>query len=260
MTTRWAAVEFEALKFRRAPTVRVVSVLLGIGLPVLAAALVSAASSGGPSQLAVKARAMVIGTGWEGYLGVVGMMLSVAGLLGVGFVVCWCFGREFTDKTLASLFALPVSRRRIAYAKFAVTIAWSIALCLVVLAVSVLAGLAIGLGIPDSAALSMAAKALVAGSLTALLACPLALVASIGRGYLPGIGGLVLLIVGTQIVTSFGVGAWFPYAAPGLWMGLGGPGASEEINPLQLSLVFPVFILGVVATAQWWKTAELDVD
>ena len=260
MITRWAAVEFEALKFRRAPTVRVVSALLGVGLPVLAAALMSAASSGGPSQLAIKARAMVIGAGWEGYLGVVGMMLSVAMLLGVGFVICWCFGREFTDKTLASLFALPISRRRIAYAKFAVTLAWSIGLCLVVMAVSLVAGLAIGLGVPGIEAMAVAAKAFVAGSLTALLACPLALVASIGRGYLPGIGALILLIVATQLVTSFGAGAWFPYAAPGLWMGLGGPGASDEINPIQLSLAVPVFILGVVATAQWWKTAELDID
>jgi ABC-2 type transport system permease protein len=256
--TRWAAIEFEALKFRRAGTVRVVSALLGFGLPVLAAALTSAAMSGEDSPLAVKARAMVIGTGWNGYLGVVGMMLSVALLLGAGFVICWCFGREFTDKTLASLFALPISRRRIAYAKFAVTLAWSLALCLLIVTVSLLAGLAIGLGPPGSAALGAAAKAFAAGTLTALLASPLAFVASIGRGYLAGIGALILLIVATQLVTSFGAGAWFPYAAPGLWMGLGGPGASEQISPVQLALAVPVFILGVVATGQWWKSAELD--
>lgn len=260
MTTRWAAVEFEALKFRRASTVRVVSVLVGIGLPLLAAALTVAASSGGPGQLAVKARAMVIGTGWEGYLGVVGMMLSVVMLLGVGFVVCWCFGREFTDKTLASLFALPVGRRRIAYAKFAVTLAWSGALGLFVVLFALVTGLVIGLGVPDDEALGVAVKAVVAGVLTALLACPLALVASIGRGYLPGIGALVLLVIGAQIVTSFGAGAWFPYAAPGLWMGLGGPDASSEISPIQLSLALPVFILGLVATVQWWNTAELDTE
>lgn len=258
MTARWAAMELEALKFRRAPTVRVVSALLGVGLPVLAAALMRAATSGGPGQVAVKARAMVIGTGWEGYLGVVGMMLSVSVLLGVGFVVCWCFGREFTDKTLASLYALPLGRARIAYAKFAVTLAWAGALCVVIMFVSLVAGVAIGLGIPDGAALAVATRAFSVGILCALLASPLALVASMGRGYLPGIGGLILLIVVTQLVTAFGGGAWFPYAAPGLWMGLGGRAASQEVSALQLVLAFPVSAFGVVATGQWWKSAELD--
>ncbi|MDJ0376651.1 ABC transporter permease [Cryobacterium sp. PH31-L1] len=251
-----AELEFEACKFLRAPTVRVISALLGAVVPALAAALTVAATSDSVTPIALKASAMVIGTGWNGYLSTVGMVLSVAVLLGVGFVLSWSFGREFTDHTFSALFALPVSRRRLAYAKFIVVIAWSLLLCLVTILLALPLGLAIGLGPPDSAALSVGARILVTWSLTTLLACPLAWVASAARGYLAAVGALILVIVVTQVVTAFGGGAWFPYAAPGLWMGLGGPAASQ-VTPLQLLLAVPVGAAGVWVTGRWWKTAEL---
>ncbi|MCB5275309.1 hypothetical protein BJG92_02857 [Arthrobacter sp. SO5] len=252
------ALEFEALKFRRAPVVRTVSVLIGVGLPVLAAAFMVAATSDGSSQIGLKAAAMLTSTGWTGYFAMVGMLLSVGALMGIGFVVCWCFGREFTEKTQACLYALPVSRRRLAYAKFTVILLWSLVLCLVTVALALLAGGIIGLGMPGPEDLVVAGKAWCAGALAALLACPLAVVASVARGYLPGVGGLVLLVVITQVVTAFGTGAWFPYAAPGLWMGMGGPAAAETVSPLQLLLCVPVSVLGIAVTGQWWKNMEIS--
>lgn len=252
------ALEFEALKFRRAPVVRTVTVLIGVALPVLAAAFMVAATSDGSSQIGLKAAAMMTGTGWSGYLAMIGMLLSVGALMGIGFVVCWCFGREFTDKTEACLFALPVSRRRLAYAKFTVILIWALLLCLASIAVAFLAGATIGLGLPGPGDLMVAVKAWCAGALAALLALPLAVVASVARGYLPGIGALVLLVVITQVVTAFGAGAWFPYAAPGLWMGMGGAAAAETVNPLQLFLCVPVSALGVVLTCEWWKSMQIS--
>ncbi|WP_026555408.1 ABC transporter permease [Arthrobacter sp. 35W] len=256
MSTFAQALEFEALKFRRAPVVRTVSGLVGAGLPVLAAAFMVAATSDGSSQIGHKAAALLTGSGWAGYLAMVGMLLSVGALIGIGFVVCWCFGREFTDKTQSCLFSLPVSRRQLACAKFAVVLLWSLALCLATTAAAFVAGTAIGLGIPGPDDLAAAGKAWCAGALAALLACPLAVVASVARGYLPGVGALVLLVVATQVVTAFGAGAWFPYAAPGLWMGMGGAAAAETVSPLQLFLCVPVAALGITATCQWWKTME----
>jgi ABC-2 type transport system permease protein len=148
MSTSEQAREFEALKFRRAPVVRTVFVLIGVGLPVLAAAFMVDATSDGSSQIGLKAAAMLTSAGWAGYLAMVGMLLSVGALMGIGFVVCWCFGREFTEKTQACLFALPVSRRRLAYAKFAVILLWALLLCLVSVAVALLADAVIGLGVP----------------------------------------------------------------------------------------------------------------
>lgn len=250
--------EFESLKFRRAPVVRTVSALIGVVLPVLAAVFMVAATTDGSSQIGLKAAAMMTGAGWAGYLAMVGMLLSVGGLVGIGFVVCWCFGREFTDRSQACLFALPVSRRQLAYAKFTVILEWALLLCLVSVAVAVLAGSVIGLGIPAPEDLVAAAKAWCGGALAALLACPLAVVASVARGYLPGVGALVLLVVVSQVVTAFGAGAWFPYAAPGLWMGMGGAAAAESVNPLQLLLCVLVSVLGIAITGQWWKRMQVS--
>lgn len=67
---------------------------------------------------------------------------------------------------------------------------------------------------------------------------------------------LNLLIVVTQVVTTFGGGAWFPYAAPGLWLGLSGPAASD-VSPVQLLLAVPIGAAGVLAAGHWWNTAEI---
>ena len=66
-------------------------------------------------------------------------------------------------------------------------------------------------------------RALVGMALTALLALPFALVATIGRSALGGVGAVIGVIVVTQILTVVATGPWFPYSAPSLWLGMGGP-------------------------------------
>ena len=94
-------------------------------------------------------------------------------------------------------------------------------------------------------------------TLTTLLALPLALVASAGRGYLPGVGALLAIVVVTQIVTALGAGAWFPWAAPGLWSGLGGAELAAQVTPLQLAMPYLVGALGMSLAAWWWKHCEV---
>ena len=66
---------------------------------------------------------------------------------------------------------------------------------------------------------------------------------------------MIGVIVVTQILTVIGAGPWFPYAAPSLWLGMGGPDVS--VSPAQLLLVLPVAATGWAATALWWQHAEL---
>ena len=113
-----AAIATEALKLRRSPVARTGWLTVVLGVPALTAALTAVARAGGDSQLAVKAAAMLTGTGLAGYLGIVGQVTTVAMLVTTGIVTAWCFGREFVDGTVAGLFAATVSRRRIAAAKF----------------------------------------------------------------------------------------------------------------------------------------------
>jgi hypothetical protein len=57
---------------------------------------------------------------------------------------------------------------------------------------------------------------------------------------------LVALVVLTQIVTAIGVGAWFPHAAPALWMGLGGAPAASQVSIIQLLLPLPIAAIAVL--------------
>jgi ABC-2 type transport system permease protein len=61
----------------------------------------------------------------------------------------------------------------------------------------------------------------------------------------------------TQLVTLTGAGAWFPYAAPGMWSGMGGTALAVSVLPIQLLLALPVGLAGVLATTWWWDRAEV---
>jgi ABC-2 type transport system permease protein len=252
------ALSIEWLKLRRSGVVLVATAVLAGLLPAVAAAFMAAYIHGGDSQLAAKVSALVDGRTWADYLALVGQLSSMGVLLAVGTVACWTYGREFSDGTIVGLFALPVSRGRIAWAKGIVVLAWGLVTSVLGVLVAVLLGLTIDL---DAAAGGEIARAAVmpigVAALTSLLTLPLAFVASAGRGYLPGIGALLGIVVVTQFVTTLGAGAWFPWAAPGLWSGLGGPALAEQVMPMQLGLPGLVGILGLAMTAWWWQSSEV---
>ena len=141
-----AAIRVEWLKLHRSRMSLLAAVVVAIGVPALTAGFLAAATRGpADTSLAIKVNAMLVGEGWTAYLGMLAQILSVASFLGVGFVVAWCFGREFTDHTITGLYALPTSLTTIAAAKYTVLLAWSMALSLITLvaafALAPLAGL-----------------------------------------------------------------------------------------------------------------------
>jgi ABC-2 type transport system permease protein len=251
------ALAVEHLKLRRSMVVVVTTVFVVVFIPLLCVGFVAIAKRGGAGAAALKAQAMVVGEGWEAYIGVLGQMVSVAMFIGPGMVVTWAFGREHSDRTFPSLFALPVSRRSIAAAKLVVLAGWGLALVVLLLLGSVVAGLLAGVGPLDGVDLiPRLARLGLAGFLTALLALTIGFVASIGRGYLPALGAMILLTVMAQIAVLLGTGGWFPYATPGLYA-LAGADGIPEVSALQLLLV-PVTV-GIVAwlTVRWWERAEV---
>jgi len=252
-----AALAVETLKLRKATAARVAAVAVVVVAPAMSAGFLAAARSDIDGPLAAKIAPMLQGTGWTGLMGFVGQILSIGMLLAVGVVVSWSFGREFTDGTFGSLFALPTPRRDVATAKIVVLVHWGLDVAVAAVALTLVLGMATGLGLPDAAAWSGAGKALVIAVLSVLLAIPLAWFASVFRGYLPGIAALIGTIMVTQVVTIAGVGAWFPYAAPGMWSGMGGLELAETVTPVQLLLAVPVAVVGAAATVWWWDRAEV---
>src|SRR5215211_6437387 len=128
-----AALKVEWLKLRRSRISLITAVLVGIGVPALTAGFLAAARGPADTPLAIKVNAMLVGEGWTAYLGMLAQILSVMSFLGVGFVVAWCFGREFTDHTITSLYALPTTLTTVAAAKYTVLFLWSLALSLITL-------------------------------------------------------------------------------------------------------------------------------
>ena len=252
-----AALAVEGLKLRRATAPRVAALAVVLVAPAMSAGFLAAARADLDGPLAAKIEPMLQGTGWDGLLGFVGQMLSVGMLLATGVVVSWSYGREFTDGTFGALFALPTSRRRVAAAKALTLVHWGVDVVLGAVALALVLGLATGLGVPDGEAWAAAGRAAAIGLLTVALAMPLAWVASALRGYLPGIGVLLGIVVVTQVLAITGVGGWFPYAAPGMWSGMGGAEIAEAVTAPQLLLALPVGAAGVWAAIRWWGRAEV---
>jgi ABC-2 type transport system permease protein len=250
-----AALEFELLKARRAGVFRWGALVVAVGVPALCTAFFELVRLGGDSPPAAKAATMITELSLAGLLATAGQVLSVALLMTAGIAASWSFGREFVDDTLPALFAIATPRSSVAAAKFVVLAAWALLTVVSTVILSVIAGLLVGLDI-DPAALQTASRVAVVGVLGAALAAPMALVSSWRRGYLPGFVALVAVVVVTQLVTAIGVGAWFPYAAPALWMGMGGAAAAQDVSVIQLLLPLPVAAIAVVATLSWWRRAE----
>lgn len=253
------ALQVEWCKLRRSPVVATATLLLAVVIPALALGFFAAATSGGAGALAGKAAVLLTDEGWAGYLGAVDQVAAAAAFVGAGVVVAWVFGREHADHTFAALFGTTVGRGQVAVAKFVVTLAWAGAVSVALALVAALLGLAVDVGTPtDDVAVVLAglARTLTVTASTTTLALPVALVASVGRGYLPAIGAVVVLLAVAQVSVLLGGGAWFPFAVPGLVAVAGAPGV-PSVGAAQVLLVVVTVVAGAAATVVWWQRAEV---
>lgn len=81
----------------------------------------------------IGAKAQLAGTAdWPSYFEFLSQAVSVGGLLLFGFMTSWIFGREYSDKTMKDLLALPISRFHIVMSKFSLLFFWCILLSSIV--------------------------------------------------------------------------------------------------------------------------------
>lgn len=246
-----AALAVEARKLALSRVVWSATALLVLGIAVLTGAMVAAAEAGDERILA-QLGDVADQTGWERLGAVAAQITAAAGLLGFGVVTAWVVGREFSDRTIGGLFAIPVARATIARAKLVVTAAWVILIAGVLVAVVLIVG-TILIGRPDEDAVAGSARLLVLTCLTGLLATPAAWAATLGRGLLPGIALTVVMMATAQVLAVVGMGAWLPLAAPALWTL--DPGS---VDALQLGLVALVPGVFIPLTTRAWSRLQLD--
>lgn len=245
---RWqSALWVEVLKLRRSRLFWI-SLVTSIMVPVMIG-LVFSGTLG--SQSSFEGEINMVGLLKE-----LGVVISMGGLIGFGFVFSWIFGREYSDRTVKDLLALPLSRYGVAAAKLIVAAVLCAVLALLVFMVGCLTAGLVGL---DGWSLEVIVHGFGKYALVSLmvicLSIPVAWMACVGRGYLTPLGVVLLTIVVAQFGGALGIVEYIPWAIPGLLSGASG----EEHSHLELlSQMLPYLTgaIGVIGTLAWWRYAD----
>lgn len=253
------ALAVELLKARRSKVPLLVA--LGISLAPIMAGLFMVimedpARARGWGIISTKAQIMAGSADWPTYLGLLAQSVAIGGFILFSIVTAWVFGREFSDRTVKTLLALPTPRHAIVVAKLLAISILSLLFTAWVLALGVAIGAAIGL--PDGRTdtlVSGAGLVSMVGILTVLLLTPIAFAASAGRGYMAPLGLALFLVFLGQILAAAGWGEWFPWAVPPLLAGAAGPEAAL-IGPRSYALLLLVSLAGTASTLAWWQRAD----
>jgi ABC-2 type transport system permease protein len=193
---------------------------------------------------------------WPAYLGLLAQAVAIGGMLLFAIATAWMFGREFADRTIRTLLALPTPRWAVVTAKIIVLSAWCGVLAVWVLGL----GLAIGaiVGLPGFNACVIAdgvsTFALAAGMTTALQTTT-ALVASVGRGYLAPFGWAILTLFLAQILAATGWGSYFPWSVPALAARIAGAGG-DPLGSSSFMIVAATALAGFGGIVVWWQKAD----
>jgi ABC-2 type transport system permease protein len=193
---------------------------------------------------------------WPTFLGLLAQATAVGGALLFTIVTTWVFGREFVDRSVKELLAVPTPRAAIVSAKFTVIGLWAAILTVLVFGLGLVVGAVVGLPGWSMALMWQGANNLViTAGLTLALMPPIALLASAGRGYLPPIGWAMLTIFLAQIVAAIGWGGWFPWSVPALFSELAGPRATQ-LGVQSYVVVALTLVAGLTGTFAWWHRAD----
>ncbi len=205
--------------------------------------------------IGAKAQLAVGSADWPTYFNFMSQGIAIGGIILFGFVTTWIFGREYSDRTAKDLAALPTSRGAVVAAKFVVASAWcavmAVAVFIVALAVGALVGLPQWPGALSQALGSYAASAV----LCIVLITPVAAAAGVGRGYLPAMAFLFLMIILAQVLAVMGWAGYFPWAVPALLSQVT-EGARAQLSVASYISVAVAAALGYIVTWQWWRRAD----
>ncbi len=206
--------------------------------------------------ISTKAQIMAGTADWPTFLGLLAQAAAVGGLILFGFIGSWVFGREYSDRTVKDLLALPTPRFSLVLAKFTVVVAWSALLTGVIYLIGLGVGAAVGLPATSADVFWQGTRTvIITTGLTILLVTPVAFFASAGRGYLPPMGFAILTVILAQIVAAAGWGEYFPWSVPALNAGMAGP-AYAQLGVFSYLIVVLTSLLGTIATFGWWTFAD----
>ncbi len=207
--------------------------------------------------IGTKASALRLGNSdWPTYLGFLTQVMAGISLIGFGFVTSWVFGREYADRTVKDILALPVLRSYIVISKLIVIALW----CILLISVFFISGIIFGrlfhlTGWSNEIIVEYTKTYWITFLLTLLLCTPVAFFASYSRGYLLPMGFVILTLLMANLTGLVGVGPYFPWAIPGIYSV---PAGADE---MQLSVISYLIListsaLGFAGTLAWWRFAD----
>jgi ABC-2 type transport system permease protein len=206
--------------------------------------------------ISTKAQLTVGVADWPAFFGMLAQAIAIGGAIVFAIVTAWVFGREFSDRTAKELLALPTSRAAIVAAKFVLIAAWMIAVSLFIFGLGLIVGKMVVIPGWSQDLLQSAFVDFMGSAILTIALMPfVALLASIGRGYMPAFGWAILTIVLAQIAAATGWGDWFPWSVPALFSGVAGPRAAL-LGGYSYVIVIVASIIGLTATLYWWRSAD----
>ena len=202
----------------------------------------------------ISAKAQIITGGvadWPTYLRFLALSSAMGGFMLFSLIGSWVFGREYSDRTVKDLLALPTSRSSIVFAKFVMVASWSIALT----AMNCLVGLGVGaaVALPQASMqviLQGGVTVAIATCLTIALVTPIAFFASAGHGYLPPMGVALLVMFLVQVIAQAGWGEYFPWSIPALYA------QGDNLGIVSYVIVILTSVAGIAGTILWWELAD----
>ncbi|MGO4545468.1 ABC transporter permease [Paenibacillus sp. 2TAB23] len=191
----------------------------------------------------------------SGFMTHLGTTVSIGGLIGFGFVYSWVFGREYSDRTVKDLLALPLSRYGVAAAKLIVATVWCAVLAVIMFTIGGLTAWFVQLDGWSLAVIGQSFAGYVWLALMVIcLSIPVAWIASVGRGYLSPLGFVVLTMVVANLSGSMGIAEFIPWAVPALLSSASGEG--NHLQTLSLTLPYLTGCIGFIGTLVWWRYAD----
>ena len=201
--------------------------------------------------ISAKAQLTMGAADWPNYLGFLALGTAAVGLILFSLIGSWVFGREFADRTVKDLLALPTPRAAIVTAKFILTAGWSVILIGLVFLIALLVGAAVGLpSVPKQIILQGGVTLAVTAAISLCVTPPIIFFASAGRGYLPPVGVALLTLALAQVAGIIGYGEYFPWAIAGV-LAQGG-----ELGIASFLIVILTGLVGLLMTFFWWEFAD----
>ncbi len=192
---------------------------------------------------------------WLTYFGFFSQMICGAGLIVFGFCASWLFGREYSDRTMKDLLALPLPRGAMVWGKFIVLFCWCGLLFVIASAVAVAIGM--GMHLPGWT-IQICHHSLLVMFIATLMNVGLNTVTSFmacwTRGYLAPIGFIIIALLLGNFTGMLGLAAYYPWAIPMTYATKGLEGAFVGIP--SVAIVIATAFAGLLATLLWWRFAD----